>query len=281
MQAPSVINCTRFIILYDKDTVPNPESNSPDDDQPLVLVPVSEEDFARRRSRAGWAVAAVIIALLVTAGYLYRRYTDPLHAQESFDAGTRLFKIARYNQATLSFDRAIALKPDLVDAYLLRGRSNVELADPEKALRDFTKVIELRPNDTAGWIARGAAYLDLNNFPAAIADGSQAIAVNPNVAAAYALRGSALRKSGDAKKAIEDFDRAVKLEPSAKNYFERAATYQLLGEHQSAIADFDRVIEIIPDLASAFFARAESRRSLGDLAGAHQDHLQGRILDGH
>ena len=139
----------------------------------------------------------------------------------------------------------------------------------------------VKRSDPAGWIARGAAYLDLNNFPEAIADGSQAIAVGPNVAAAYALRGSALRKSGDAKKAIEDFDRAVKLEPSAKNYFERGATYQLLGEHQSAIADFDHVIQIIPDLASAFFARAESRRALGDLAGAHQDHLQGRILDGH
>jgi hypothetical protein len=38
---------------------------------------------------------------------------------------------------------------------------------------------------------------------------------------------------------------------------------------------------VIPDLASAFFARAESRRAIGDLTGAQQDHRQGRILDGH
>jgi tetratricopeptide (TPR) repeat protein len=261
--------------------VPDPEVNSHDDEQPLVLVPVSAEDFSRRKWRTGFVLGALILAALGAAGYMYKRSVDPMHAQESFDAGNRLFKIARYNQATLSFDRAIALKPDMVDAYLMRGKAHVQQADPENALRDFTKVIDLRPSDPAGWIERGAAYLDLNNFQAAVADATQAIAVGPQVAASYALLGSALRKSGEPKKAIEDFDRAVKLEPSAKNYFERGATYQLLGEHQLAIADFDKVIEIIPDLASAFFARADSRRSLGDERGAHQDHLQGRILDGH
>jgi len=245
-----------------------------------VLVPVSAEDFSRRKARIGWSVAAVILVVLAATGYMYKRYVDPLHARESFDAGTRLFKIARYNQAELSFDRAIALKPDLVDAYLLRGKSYVQQSEPEKALLDFTKVTELRPSDPAGWIARGSAYLELNNFEPAIADATQAIAANPKEAEGYALRGAALRKSGNPKQAIEDFNHAVTLDPSAKNLFERGATLQLIGEHQSAIADFDRVIELIPDLAGAFFARAESRRALGDTRGAQEDHRQGRILDG-
>jgi tetratricopeptide (TPR) repeat protein len=260
--------------------VRDPAVNSPKDQAPVLLVPVSAEDFSRRKSRIGWSAAAVILAVFAATGYMYKRYVDPLHAQESFDAGTRLFKIARYNEAELSFDRAIALKPDLVDAYLLRGKSYVQQSEPEKALRDFTKVTELRPSDSAGWIARGSAYLELNNFEAAIADASQAVAANPKEPEAYALRGAALRKSGNPKQAIEDFNHAVTLDPSAKNYFERGATYQLVGEHQSAIGDFDHVIEVIPDLASAFFARAESRRAIGDMRGAQEDHKQGRILDG-
>jgi tetratricopeptide (TPR) repeat protein len=260
--------------------VPEPKGNSPKNQQPLVLVPVSAEDFSRRKSRIIWISGAVVAAILAAAWYMYKSYVDPLHAKESFDAGTRLFKIARYNQAELSFDRAISLKPDLVEAYLLRGKSYVEQSEPEKALRDFTKVIELRPSDPAGWIARGSAYLELNNFQAAIEDASQAIAANPREAESYSLRGAALRKNGNPKQAIDDFNHAVSLEPSAKNYFERGATYQLIGEHQSAIADFDHVIETIPDLASAFFARAESRRAIGDVAGAQQDHQQGRRLDG-
>ena len=261
--------------------MPASENNSPDNQPPLVLVPESAEDFTRRRSRIGWTLAGVILAALAVAGYTYKRYTDPMHAQESFDSGTRLFKIARFNQAILSFDRAIALKPDLVDAYLMRGKSYVGQAQPEQSLADFTKVTELRPSDPTGWIARGAAYLDLNNFQAAIEDGTHAIAANPKLAAGYNLRGSARRAGGDAKKALEDFNRAVELDPSPANYFARGATYQQIGDHQLAIADFNQVIETIPDLASAFFARAESRRAVGDVAGAHQDHLQGRILDGH
>jgi tetratricopeptide (TPR) repeat protein len=261
--------------------VANPKVKSPGNDQPLVLIPVSAEDFSRRKSRIGWGIAAAALALLGTAGYLYKRYTDPLHAQESFDAGTRLFQSARYNQATLSFDRAIALKPDFVDAYMLRGKSYVEQGDPETSLRDFSKAIALRPSDPAGWIARGAAYLDLNNFQAAIADASQAIAVDPKQPGSYTLRGSALRKSGDPRKALDDFNRAVTLDPSAKNYFERGATQQLLGEHHLAIEDFSRVIAVIPDNSVAYFARAQSRRALGDKVGAQQDHIEGNKLDGN
>jgi len=249
--------------------------------QPLVLIPVTAEDEARRKVRVRWTIIAGIIAALSLTGFLYKRYTDPLNAKESFDAGTRLYKIARYNQAILSFDRAIALQPNMAEAYLMRGKSFVGDAKPERSLADFSRVIELRPGDPAGWVARGLAFLELNKFAEAISDASQAIAVSPREAIAFNLRGTAMRKSGDAKKALEDFNRAVELEPNADNYYQRGATYQLLGEHRLAIADFDKVIEIIPDLGNAFYARAASKRALGDRKGADADHRQGRVLDSH
>ena len=260
--------------------VQDPEVNSPADPRPLVLIPVTAEDVARRSRRIHWSLIAAVAVILTVTGYLYKRYTDPMNARASFDAGTRSFKIARYNQAILSFDRAISLKPDLVDAYLLRGKSYVGNAQPDLALQDFSKVIELTPSDPTGWIERGRAYLELNKFDEAIADASAAIGANANESAAYNLRGSAVRKSGDPKKALEDFNRAVSLEQNADNYYQRGATYQLLGEHRLAIADFDQVIDMIPDLGNAFFARAASRRAIGDIAGADEDHRQGRILDG-
>jgi tetratricopeptide (TPR) repeat protein len=260
--------------------VPDPDVNSPPDPQPLVLIPVTAEEDARRKWRIRFYAIFAVLAALAVAGYLYKRYTDPLNARESLDAGTRSFKIARYNQAILSFDRAVALKPDLVDAYLLRGKSYIGQADPDRALSDFSRVIELRPSDPAGWIARGAAYLDINDFASAIADATRSIALSPKEASAYNLRGSALRKSGDLKKALDDFNQAVALDPNPDNYYQRGAIYQLLGQHKLAIEDFTRVIGMIPDLGNAFYARAASRRAVGDLAGAREDHQQGRVLDG-
>jgi tetratricopeptide (TPR) repeat protein len=262
------------------ETVPDPEVNLPAHEEPLVLIPVTAEDVSRRTFRVRLTATVIILIVLAITGYLYKRSVDPLNAKASYDAGVRLFKIARYNQAILSFDRAIALKPDLVDAYLMRGKSFVGNAQPDRALADFSKVIELHPSDASGWIERGVAYLDLNNYRAATADASQAIAVNPQASAAYNLRGSAIRKGGDPKKALDDFNRAVELEPSADNYYQRGATYQLLEQHRRAIEDFNQVIAMIPDLASAFFARAESFRAIGEVAAAQKDHRQGRILDG-
>jgi len=260
--------------------VPKPDTHLNSNDQPLVLVPMSAEDDARRKARVRWMVGGAVVLVLAAAGYSYKRYMDPLNARESFDAGTRFYKIARYNQAILSFDRSIALQPQMAEAYLMRGKSLVGDARPEASLADFSRFIELRPSDPNGYVERGLAYLELNKLGQAVADANKAIEKNPKLAAAYNLRGSAIRKGGDAKGALQDFDHAVEFDPSADNYYQRGATYQLLGEHTLAIADFDKVIEIIPDLGNAFYARAESKRALGDLKGAEADHHQGRVLDG-
>jgi tetratricopeptide (TPR) repeat protein len=260
--------------------VQDAEVNSPNDPQPLVLIPVTAEDVARRWWRIRLTITVVTLAALAVAGYLYKRSVDPLNAKESYDAGVRLFKIARYNQAILSFDRAAALKPDMVEAFMMRGKSYIGESKPEEALPNFNKVIELRPSDPEGWVERGQAYLELNNFQAAISDATHALAVNPVQASAFNLRGAAIRKSGDPRKALEDFNHAVDLSPTANNFYERGATYQLLEEHRLAIEDFDKVIAIIPDLAGPFFARAESRRAIGEFEAAERDHRQGRILDG-
>ena len=259
----------------------DPDVNSSSAGQPSVAIPVTAEDFARRKLRLSIAGGVAVAVILAAAGFTYKRYTDPVNARESFDAGTRLYKIARYNQAILSFDRAVALKPDFSDAYLFRGRSYEQDSKPEEAMRDFTKVIELRPSDPAGWTGRSALYLDRNNYRAAIFDAAQAIAIDPKLAAAYNLRGISYRKNGDLKKSRDDLNRAVELDPSADNYYQRGTTYQALDEHKLAIADFDLVIKMIPDLATAFFSRSASRHAIGDERGAAEDHKRGRILDGH
>jgi tetratricopeptide (TPR) repeat protein len=99
------------------------------------------------------------------------------------------------------------------------------------------------------------------------------------MSAAYNLRGSIVRAQGKPSEALADFTRALELDETLDNYLQRGATYQLLGEHKSAIADFDRAIEFFPFSPQAYFARANSKRALGDKAGAQTDHDYGRSLD--
>jgi tetratricopeptide (TPR) repeat protein len=244
------------------------------------MVPVTAEDVARRRSRIGFMILAAALAITALGGWIYKRSTDPLRAQESYDDGQRLFAASRYDQAALALDRAIALQPNFPDAYLTRARCRVMAYDTAGALPDFTRAIELRPGYAAALMDRASAYLLLKNYSAASADASAALTIDPSLAAAYNLRGRALRDGGDLQKALENFNRAVELKPNGDSYYQRGATEQALGNHRLAIADFSESIDYKPEMAEVYFARAESERALGETEAARRDHLHARIIDG-
>ena len=248
--------------------------------KPLIMIPVMAEDVERekRRRLLKW-LAGALIALLVAA-IIYKRATDPGNAREAFDAGMRLMKTTRYDQAILNFNRAVDLLPDYADAYRMRGRAYVQQSDPAMALRDFSRVSELKPRDATILAERGFVHLDQKDYPGAIADADRSIALDPKLARAYNLRASARRAAGDPRGAIEDFTKAIALEPNLDNYFQRASTYQKLGDHKSAVADFDKALAEDPQEPHIYYARAQSRAALGDNAGAQADLLVGRKIDG-
>ena len=269
---------------FDESTNPDaPLDPSPGEEagaQPWNLVPVSASDHAKGKRRRTLFIAAAVILVVGSTGWIYKRSVDPIHALEEFDAGERLLKNARYAQAIVSFDRAISYDGNFAEAYLMRGRANIALARPVAAIPDFSKVIELHPKDPQAWLDRGSAHSTQLEWPEALSDFNHAIELDPKLALAYNLRGSAVRAMGDPRKAVADFNRAVELLPNMDNIFQRGATYQILGEHEPAIADFSRVISFEPGSAQAYFARSQSFRALGDEASAKRDHRTGRILDG-
>jgi tetratricopeptide (TPR) repeat protein len=225
-----------------------------------------------------WLGAGLLVLLL--AIWTYRRSVDPLEAQQSLEAGQRLLKSTRYPEAILAFNHALVLKSDLADAYLLRGRANVALGLLERAIQDFTKAIQLRPGGAEAFVDRAQVRLEQEDYQAVIADCGEALKRDSRIALAYNMRARAYRHINSPERALEDLNRAVELAPEEANYFQRAAIYQSLGQHQRALADLDEVIALKPDGPQAYFARAESRRAVGDTAGAEEDHRQALLLDG-
>jgi tetratricopeptide (TPR) repeat protein len=248
--------------------------------QPIILIPVEAADVARRRHRrlAIWWGSAVVA--VTAAGLIYKHNVDPIHAQESYDAGVHLLQIARYPQAILSFDRAIDLKSNFTEAYLMRARAFSAAGQTNSAISDYSKVIEQHPRDPQPLIERGRVYVDGKDYQSAIRDAAAAIDLDNSLPQAYTLRGTAVRAMGNLEAALKDFDQAVKLRPNHLSYFERGTTYQLMNRHEEAIADFTTVIRIEPDMASPYYSRAKSERAIGDVKQAEEDHRHGRMIDG-
>ena len=249
-------------------------------DKPLVLIPVTADDVARERRRkvAKWAGTGILV--VAAALFSYKRMADPRDAREAYDAGLRLLKATRYEQAALNFSRTIDLMPDFAEAYRMRGHVYVAQSNSDAAIRDFTKLLELNPKDPTALVERGFAWLDKKAFANAMADANGAVTFDAKLGRAYTLRATARRAMGAFAKAIEDFTTAIGIEPTLENYFQRASTYQLLDKQDLAIADFSSALVLDPLQPHIYFARAQARAAAGDAKGAQNDIAEGRKIDG-
>ena len=184
------------------------------------------------------SAGSVLAVIVLTGGVWAYIASAQQRAQTQFERGALLMIPGSYRDAVQRFDRAIQISPHFAQAYYQRGVAHHLLGEADAAVGDLTS----------------------------------AIAENPQFGAAYTERGTILRDRGDLDRALADFTRAVEVEPSANGFYQRGQTYASLGQPQKAVEDFDRAIAELPDAPSIYRARAEAKRSLGDMAGSKADH---------
>ena len=98
----------------------------------------------------------------------------------------------RFDEALASYDRAIALKPDYVEAFLNRGIVLEQLKRLEEAVASYNQAIALNPKEAGLFYNRGNALKELKRLKEAVASYDQAIALEPDYADAFYNRGNAL-----------------------------------------------------------------------------------------
>jgi tetratricopeptide (TPR) repeat protein len=107
-------------------------------------------------------------------------------------------------EAVDELSRAIALKPDYLNALSLRGRQYVQLGQPNEALADSTRAIELGSKWPIEWFCRGWAYTRLRQWDRAIPDFSRALQMQPTYPEPRTHRAYAYSVLGQWEKAATD-----------------------------------------------------------------------------
>jgi len=177
--------------------------------------------------------------------------------------GQALHNLGRLEGAVASYDRALALRPDLAEIHYNRANSLQSLARLDEAVAGYDRAIALRPDMAEAYANRGVALQALRRFAEAVANFDHAIALKPGSAEVYYNRGNALRHLDRLDAAVASYDRAIALAPDmAEAYANRGVALQGLARLDEAVADCDRAIALRPDFAEALNNRGVALRDL-------------------
>ena len=113
-----------------------------------------------------------------------------------------------------AYTRAIALNPNLTQAYSFRAYAFDSLGQTDKMIEDLTKVIALDPNDGYVFKRRGEAYFNLGNIEMGFRDFDRRVSIDPLNPYNYTLRGLKYAMNNFPQKAIQDFQKAIELRPT-------------------------------------------------------------------
>lgn len=105
------------------------------------------------------------------------------------------------NAAIRSFDKALKLYPEYVDAWVRKGITLLDIGDDYQALVCLKEAVRLNPQSFKARYNRGKVYLRLNYYEEAIVDLLKAVDVKPKHIAAHEYLAESYLHLGDKKQA--------------------------------------------------------------------------------
>jgi tetratricopeptide (TPR) repeat protein len=198
-----------------------------------------------------------------------------------------LKEMDRLDEALASYDAALALNPDFVEAHNNRGVVLAESNSSEAALASYDRALALSPGLAAVLNNRGNLLLDLGRTEQALADYDQVLALHPGYADAWNGRGTALQRLDRIAEAEQALRRAIEFKPDyAEAYGNLGAVHIDLGKLAEAEALIRHALELKPGNVSALGNLARVLADLGrsgeaEAAARHAVALKPDNADAH
>jgi tetratricopeptide (TPR) repeat protein len=178
--------------------------------------------------------------------------------------GVELMGSRRIGEALESYDRALALNPDFVEALNNRGNALRDLGRPDEALTSYDRAIVLQPLVAELFNNRGGAFADLKKFDDALIDYDKAIALRPFYPEALCNRGGALLELKRPQDSLAACDSALALVPDFVEALTiRGNALRELNRMDEAIASYDRAIAFNRNYAEAYESKGIALSAFG------------------
>ncbi len=153
---------------------------------------------------------------------------QPLEATDYVARGDAYYAQGDYAKAGQWYERAIAARPDFVEAYYRKGVALHQLGKYEEALTCFQKVAQLKPDDVQASYVEGLVLQKMGEYPKAIASYSRAISLLPQWPKPYLHRAAALARLGRIEESLSDLALTLDLDPGGSEEVAKDPDFQTL-----------------------------------------------------
>jgi tetratricopeptide (TPR) repeat protein len=143
--------------------------------------------------------------------------TDSSTLSDLIQKGGEMLNTSRYEEALVSFDRALMIDSMSVDAQNGKGLVLNQLGKYDEAITWFDKTLEINPDFTNALYNKGVTLSNLGKYDEAITWFDKTLEVNPYFVDAMYNKADALGELGKYEEALVWTEKALTLKPVTHN----------------------------------------------------------------
>jgi tetratricopeptide (TPR) repeat protein len=147
----------------------------------------------------------------------------------------------KFLDAIRSFDLALRLDPQYVDAWIKRGYANFHLGEYTIAIGSYDKALQVDVNNAEAWNLKGLAYYKMKNHEKAIECCDKAIDINPNDGMTWYNKACYLTLSGKVDEGLDALKRSIEIDIQNARKAVRDRDF----ETARAEEGFRRIVEVV------------------------------------
>jgi tetratricopeptide (TPR) repeat protein len=143
--------------------------------------------------------------------------------------------------AIRSFELAIRIDPNYVDAWIKKGYAHFHLGEYTVAISCYDKALDIDLNNAEAWNLKGLAYYKMRNYDQAILACDKAVDINPNDAMSWYNKACYLTLIGKVDEGMEALKRSIEIDISNAKKAVRDRDF----DNARAEEGFQRIIEVV------------------------------------
>ena len=169
------------------------------------------------------------------------RSDNDFQKRDLYNKGVNYMSNEKFLDAIRSFDLALRLDPQYVDAWIKRGYAHFHLGEYTVAIASYDKALEVDLNNAEAWNLKGLAYYKLKNYDKAIECCEKAVDINPNDGMSWYNKACYLTLSGRIDDGLDALKRSIEIDIQNARKAVRDRDF----ENARAEEGFRRIIEVV------------------------------------